>query len=90
MKKIIEKIRAVPRDKKIHFGVGFFVTIGIAWIGLLAAAIAVTLTIGLSLGKEYGDSKSPGNKWDWLDIAAALGGMAVALIIALPLHYLLY
>lgn len=35
------------------------------------------LTVGLALGKEYGDSQSPGNRWDWWDIAADAVGIAI-------------
>ena len=29
------------------------------------------------LGKEYGDSRSPGNRWSWLDILGDIVGSAI-------------
>lgn len=34
------------------------------------------LAIGLAVGKEYGDSKSPVNKWSWEDIFYDVIGIA--------------
>lgn len=46
-------------DKWPHFGVCLAASVVNPWLG-----------VGLALGKEYGDSQSPGNKWDWWNIAA--------------------
>lgn len=43
----------------------------------------VNLLVGLSLGKEYGDSKAPGNKWDWYDILADAIGIVTGLLLVL-------
>ena len=41
--------------------------------------------ISAGVGKEYGDKKAPGNKWDWLDIVAdALGSLAGSLTGFIP------
>jgi len=39
--------------------------------------------MGTGVGKEYGDAKSPGNKWDWKDILADLVGAAVGIVIGI-------
>lgn len=47
-------------------------------------AIAATwlFPMGLGFGKEYGDSKASGNKWDWWDIVAdAVGTVAVMAVL---------
>lgn len=46
------------------------------WLGL-------GLAIGLSVGKEYGDSLVEGNKWDWYDILADAIGLVIGLILVL-------
>lgn len=70
-------------DKVLHFFVCFFSTVLISiamfWMGMWHAVISGALfALGLGLGKEYGDSKASGNKWDWRDIIADLLGIAVA------------
>ena len=44
------------------------------------------LPIGLGLGKEYGDSKASGNKWDWVDVVADVVGIAAVMLVALVWH----
>ena len=60
----------IPKDKILHFAVC-----------LIAAIIHPMLAIGLAIGKEYGDSKAPGNKWDWWDILADAIGIAVGSVV---------
>lgn len=77
----------ITKDKQLHFIccmlVAFIVT---SMLGLISnwyvGAIAGLLTaMGIGVGKEYGDSKSPNNKWDWYDILAdVLGAIAGVLI----------
>lgn len=63
-------MRGIGTDKKLHFGVC-----------LIAAIVSPWLAVGLAIGKEYGDSKSPNNKWDWWDILAdGAGCMAGTLV----------
>lgn len=68
-------------DKVYHFLANFVMGL----TAFLSVPFAIGLCLGASFGKEYGDSKAPGNKWDWLDILAdALGaaaGIGVALLI---------
>ena len=45
---------------------------GASYIQSFMAGIIAGGAIGV--GKEYGDHCSPGNKWDWNDIAADLAG----------------
>ena len=49
----------IGKDKYQHF-----------CVCLIAAVIHPMLAVGLALGKENGDSKAIGNKWDWYDILA--------------------
>jgi uncharacterized protein YfiM (DUF2279 family) len=39
--------------------------------------IGAFFALGLGLGKEYGDSKASGNKWDWWDIVADVVGIVI-------------
>jgi len=63
----------MKKDKILHFGVCFFFSL----FGLYGVAFAG----GLALGKEYGDSKSTGNKWSWGDILADTIGVIVGFVI---------
>lgn len=58
------------KDKQLHMLVCF-----------LAAIISPMLAIGLAIGKEYGDSKSPTNRWDWMDILADTIGLVPGAVI---------
>ena len=49
----------MKKDKILHFLVCF-----------VAAIFSPLFSLGLALGKEYGDSKAPGNHWCWWDILA--------------------
>ena len=44
---------------------------------LVVSLVSTKLALGLSIGKEYGDSKAVGNYWSWEDIAADTAGMLV-------------
>lgn len=60
----------VVMDKLYHFS-----------ICLIASLVHPWLAVGLALGKEYGDSKAVGNKWDWFDILADALGIILGLLI---------
>lgn len=45
------------------------------------------LPVGLGIGKEYGDSKATGNKWDWEDIVADLIGTLLAVFVILLVQW---
>lgn len=62
----------ICKDKWKHFGVC-----------LIAALISTWFAIGLGIGKEYGDSKAKGNKWDWWDILAD----GIGVIVGGVIHY---
>ncbi|MBD5367265.1 MAG: hypothetical protein HDR82_09780 [Bacteroides sp.] len=78
----------IHKDKALHFtacaAVSLLTAIIIAVLtksspGAALSGISTGLAIGL--GKEYGDSKSPGNKWDWHDLLAdTLGAITGAAI----------
>ena len=84
MKKLLQKILAffhIPWDKFLHFSVSagatFLIGIVTFFMGMRDSMIASGLfSLGLGLGKEYGDSKAKGNKWDWWDIVADVVGIA--------------
>lgn len=58
------------KDKILHFLVCF-----------LAAIISPMFSLGLALGKEYGDSKALGNHWCWWDILADAIGLVAGTIL---------
>ena len=58
------------KDKLYHFGICLIVSIFQPW-----------LAVGLALGKEYGDSKAIGNKWDWGDILSDALGIILGVLI---------
>ena len=60
----------IGKDKWLHFGVCAGASVVSPWLG-----------VGLGLGKEYGDSKAVGNRWDWLDILADALGVGVGCVI---------
>lgn len=86
MKKVI-----MGSDKIKHFGACMAVSATAAAIEggcgatpLQAAAAGFMAGMAIGVGKEYGDSCSPGNRWSWGDIAAdALGSAAGATLGAL-------
>lgn len=67
-------------DKLQHF----FVCLGSTLlIGLFSPIAATAFTLGLGLGKEFGDSRAVGNKWDWWDILADICGVAAGAFVIL-------
>ncbi len=82
-------------DKQKHFLVTFTATsvVGVATFLLskllnttvlvrivMALLAGAYLAIGLSVGKEYGDSKATGNTWSWEDILADLLGILASFV----------
>ena len=68
-------------DKVLHFFACLLATITASvatfWRGMWYSITAGSLfALGLGLGKEFGDSRAPGNRWDWYDILADLLGIA--------------
>ena len=81
-------------DKFLHTGVCFLVTICVTvatyWLGETASILCGALfSLGLGLGKEFGDSMAVGNKWDWGDMLADVVGILVAVGIVLIMLTLL-
>lgn len=80
----------IQKDKKQHFlsclAIAFVMTLGMAEVvgaTIGAASISGFLTAaGTGLGKEYGDSKAVGNRWDNMDIKYNLLGATVGIILA--------
>lgn len=71
-------------DKVFHFLACLAATIAASvatfWMGMWHSITACALfALGLGLGKEYGDSKAPGNKWSRGDIVADLIGIAAGI-----------
>jgi hypothetical protein len=54
----------IPTDKLLHFTLSAVFTFALSLANPIAG---ISFTLGLGLGKEYGDSKAVGNKWDWWD-----------------------
>ena len=59
------------------------VNLGIALFGAVNLPFAIGASLGASFGKEYGDSKAPGNRWDWKDILYDIIGLAIGVSIVL-------
>lgn len=74
----MKQIKNIGKDKWLHFGVCALASIINPWLG-----------VGLAIGKEYGDSKSPNNKWDWWDILADVIGIIVGTGIRHIIKYIL-
>ena len=73
-------MRQIETDKLLHFGISaaaaFVVSLLTSFTGFWTAALCGSLfTLGLGLGKEYGDSKASGNYWSWRDIIADVAGI---------------
>ena len=71
----------MPRDKILHFlvclGACVAVSLGMFFLGNWSSVCCgLFFALGLGLGKEYGDSKASGNRWDWWDIVADVLGAA--------------
>ena len=72
----------IQKDKFQHAGICFLVSLTtvlamrLSGGTLLSSALAGLMTsMAIGVGKEYGDMKAIGNRWDWQDIAAdAIGG----------------
>jgi uncharacterized protein YfiM (DUF2279 family) len=64
----------LPTDKFLHFTISSVIAFALS---LASPIVGVSFTLGLGLGKEYGDSKAVGNHWDWWDIVADLVGIGV-------------
>lgn len=84
----------IGKDKFLHAIVCFIATFGMATLtcllGTVASAICgATFALGLGLGKEYGDSKAKGNKWDNWDIVADCVGIAVACAIYVAIRLII-
>ena len=62
------QIMKIGTGKWKHFGINYAIC-------ALLGNYGVPFALGASLGKEYGDKMSPGNKWDWKDILADLAGI---------------
>lgn len=85
----------IAEDKVKHFFVNAVVVIG-ATLMLLglgfepipAYTASVFLAIGLSVGKEYGDSRSVDNKWDWWDICYDAIGIIIGICSSISSIYL--
>ena len=69
-----------------HIRPDLFLHFGACFVPSLFGIIGVAFALGLGVGKEYGDSRAVGNKWDWLDIVADVAGCAVGYLI----HYLIF
>lgn len=77
----------IAKDKVLHFSVNLivcYVTAIIVYIPadlVCAANAGFFMAAGMSIGKEYGDSKAAGNHWCWWDILADYLGNICGLIL---------
>ncbi len=79
----------IGADKLLHFGVCFLVNFMIATATPSQITNGVGFSVGLSLGKEYGDSRAIGNKWDNYDLLADGIGISVGVATGLYVNDLL-
>ena len=78
----------IQRDKLLHFVVCMIVAaVTAALLGVVGASAwpaavgGFVAAMACGVGKEYGDSKAPGNRWDRADISAdAVGAIFGAAI----------
>ena len=68
------------KDKLLHAGVCCVASAAVALATFFlgnwpSVCCGLFFALGLGLGKEYGDSKAPGNRWDWWDVVADVVGM---------------
>jgi len=85
----------IAEDKVKHFFVNAVVVISITLMLLClgfetipAYTASVFLAVGLSIGKEYGDSRAVGNKWDWWDICYDILGIIIGICSSISTFYL--
>jgi len=85
----------IAEDKVKHFLVNAVVVIsvtlmllGLGFENISAYTASVFLAIGLSVGKEYGDSRVVGNKWDWWDIYYDAIGIIIGICSSISTLYL--
>lgn len=73
------KEKLTDKDKLQHFAVCF-----------IASLFSPLIAIGLAIGKEYGDSRAPGNHWCWMDLLADFIGIVIggAIHLACILHFI--
>jgi len=85
----------LAEDKVKHFFVNAVVVIsvtlmllGLGFEPIPAYTASVFLAAGLSIGKEYGDSRAVGNKWDWWDICYDILGIIIGICSSISTLYL--
>lgn len=78
----------IQRDKIFHFAACAMTALLIAVVivllskDLLCAVVAGLYSgIAIGVGKEYGDFKAVGNKWDWYDLLADIIGSVFGSVI---------
>ena len=81
LKNLIHKIADflhIPYDKFLHY----LVNVLLGMFGIWYYSLGIGLSVGASLGKEYGDSKATGNHWCWWDLLADALGLGTGLLIS--------
>lgn len=83
-------MKKIDNDKLAHFLVCFAVAGIIATLVAIAGALSFPACVAgflgssaCGMGKEYGDSRAPGNAWSWGDLAADVAGAAVGCLFGL-------
>lgn len=73
-------------DKKQHFIICLIASL---FVGVLNPFAGFMTAMGLGFGKEFGDDRAPGNKWDWKDVGADLAGAVLGAGLVLLFRFLL-
>lgn len=85
MKKLLNFVASIPRDKLLHFIAGMLITALVAVVFARFAPLAVTVAVLAGFAKEAYDEYSYGG-WDWKDLfATVLGGVVMQVLIFLSL-----
>ena len=84
----------IPEDKFMHALVStvssFLVSMCFMFMKFQCLIVGSMFTLGLGLGKEYGDSKATGNHWCCWDLLADVIGIVIGCGIALLLLEIRY
>ena len=83
----IGRVIGVATDKVAHFFCCFMASIILGFMFSIETGVIAAIAMGV--GKEYGDSCSPVNRWSWGDIFADFMGAVVGAFVVYGLLVIL-